>query len=71
MKTDNLFYRIFWDFPETFIETIIIHKLPLKSREEIEAMLDLQDLKQTKVYQEAFIVEFPERQVLEFNYNEL
>ena len=36
------------------IETIIIHKLPLKSREEIEAMLDLQDLKQTKVYQEAF-----------------
>lgn len=36
------------------IETIIIHKLPLKSREEIEAMLDLQDLKQTKFYQEAF-----------------
>ena len=36
------------------IETIIIHKLPLKSREEIEAMFNLQDLKQTKFYQEAF-----------------
>ena len=36
------------------IETIIIYKLQLKSREEIEAMLDLKDLKQTKFYQEAF-----------------
>lgn len=35
------------------IETIIIYKFPKKSREEIEQMLDLSDLKQTKVYQEA------------------
>ncbi len=35
------------------IETIIVYKLPGKSREEIEAMLGLSDLKQTKVYQEA------------------
>ncbi|MGK7937033.1 MAG: Rpn family recombination-promoting nuclease/putative transposase [Xenococcaceae cyanobacterium] len=35
------------------IETIIIYKLPKKSREEIEAMLGLSELKQTKVYQEA------------------
>ena len=36
------------------IETIIVYKLPQKSREEIEAMLGLNELKQTKVYQEAF-----------------
>jgi hypothetical protein len=35
------------------IETIIVYKLPQKSREEIEAMLGLSELKQTKVYQEA------------------
>ncbi|HBK64178.1 MAG TPA: flagellar assembly protein H, partial [Cyanobacteria bacterium UBA11166] len=35
------------------IETIIIYKLPQKSRQEIEAMLGLLELKQTKVYQEA------------------
>ncbi len=35
------------------IETILIYKLPNKSREEIEAMLGLSELKQTKVYQEA------------------
>lgn len=35
------------------IETIIVYKLPQKSREEIEAMLGLNELKQTKVYQEA------------------
>jgi predicted transposase/invertase (TIGR01784 family) len=34
------------------IETIIINKLPLKSTKEITAMLELQDLKQTRVYQE-------------------
>ncbi len=33
---------------------IIIYKLPQRSREEIEAMLELQDLKQTRFYQEAF-----------------
>jgi predicted transposase/invertase (TIGR01784 family) len=35
------------------IESIIIYKLPQKSREEIEAMFGLSDLKQTRVYQEA------------------
>ena len=35
------------------IETILIYKLPNKSREEIEQMLGLSELKQTKVYQEA------------------
>jgi predicted transposase/invertase (TIGR01784 family) len=35
------------------IETIIVYKLPQKTREEIEAMLGLSELKQTKVYQEA------------------
>ncbi|MFP4124396.1 MAG: Rpn family recombination-promoting nuclease/putative transposase [Coleofasciculus sp.] len=35
------------------IETIIVYKLPQKSREEIETMLGLSELKQTKVYQEA------------------
>jgi predicted transposase/invertase (TIGR01784 family) len=34
------------------IETIIVYKFPLKSREEIEQMLGLSELKQTKVYQE-------------------
>lgn len=36
------------------IETIIVYKLPQKSRQEIERMLGLGDLKQTKFYQEAF-----------------
>jgi len=35
------------------IETIIVYKLPQKSRQEIEAMLGLSEIKQTKVYQEA------------------
>ena len=35
------------------IETIMVYKLPQKSREEIEAMFGLSELKQTKVYQEA------------------
>ena len=35
------------------IETIIFYKFPHSSREEIEAMFGLSDLKQTKVYQEA------------------
>ena len=35
------------------IETILVYKLPHKSREEIEAMFRLSELKQTKVYQEA------------------
>ncbi|ACB51288.1 CHP1784-containing protein [Crocosphaera subtropica ATCC 51142] len=35
------------------IETIVIYKSPEKSREEIEEMLGLNDLKQTRFYQEA------------------
>lgn len=35
------------------IETIFVYKFPDKSREEIENMLGLSKLKQTKVYQEA------------------
>jgi predicted transposase/invertase (TIGR01784 family) len=36
------------------IETIIVYKLPSKSRQEIEAMFGLSELKQTRFYQEAF-----------------
>ena len=36
------------------IETIIVYKLPQKSREEIAAMFNLGDLKQTRFYQDAF-----------------
>ncbi|NEP88326.1 MAG: Rpn family recombination-promoting nuclease/putative transposase [Okeania sp. SIO2C2] len=36
------------------IKTILIYKLPQASREEIEAMFNLSDLKQTRFYQEAF-----------------
>lgn len=35
------------------IETILVYKLPAMSREEIEAMFELSDLKQTRVYQQA------------------
>jgi predicted transposase/invertase (TIGR01784 family) len=35
------------------IETIVIYKFPQKSRKEIEQMLGLGEIKQTKVYQEA------------------
>ncbi|UJB73332.1 Rpn family recombination-promoting nuclease/putative transposase (plasmid) [Acaryochloris sp. 'Moss Beach'] len=36
------------------IETIVVYKFPQLSREEIESMLGLSELKQTKVYQEAY-----------------
>ncbi|MEB3341087.1 Rpn family recombination-promoting nuclease/putative transposase [Okeania sp.] len=36
------------------IQTIVVYKLPQKTRKEIEAMLGLSELKKTKVYQEAF-----------------
>jgi predicted transposase/invertase (TIGR01784 family) len=36
-----------------FIETIVIYKFPLMSREEIEKMLNLNLLKETRVYREA------------------
>jgi predicted transposase/invertase (TIGR01784 family) len=35
------------------IETILFYKLPNTSREEIQAMFELSDLKQTRVYREA------------------
>ena len=35
------------------IETILVYKFPTMSREEIEQMFGLSDLKQTRVYQEA------------------
>jgi predicted transposase/invertase (TIGR01784 family) len=47
-KTDAKFSAIM----ET-IETIIVYKFPSLSREEIEKMLGLSELRQTKVYQEA------------------
>jgi predicted transposase/invertase (TIGR01784 family) len=36
-----------------FIETVLVYKFPEMSREEVEAMFTLGDLKQTRVYQEA------------------
>ncbi|MGL5940169.1 MAG: Rpn family recombination-promoting nuclease/putative transposase [Waterburya sp.] len=36
-----------------FIETIVVYKFPLMSREEVENMLNLNLLKETRVYQEA------------------
>jgi predicted transposase/invertase (TIGR01784 family) len=36
------------------IETIVVYKLPQKSRQEIAAMFSLGDLKKTKFYQEAY-----------------
>ena len=47
--TDEGIKREFIDL----IESIIVYKFPQKSREEIEAMFELADLKKTKVYQEA------------------
>jgi len=35
------------------IETVIIYKLPRLSREEIQAMLQVHDIRETRVYQEA------------------
>jgi len=35
------------------LERIVVYKFPQKSREEIEAMFELSDLKQTRVYREA------------------
>jgi predicted transposase YdaD len=35
------------------IETIVFYKSPLLSREEIERMLGLSELRETKIYQEA------------------
>jgi predicted transposase/invertase (TIGR01784 family) len=35
------------------IETVIIYKMPRLSREEIQAMLQVQDIRETRVYQEA------------------
>jgi predicted transposase/invertase (TIGR01784 family) len=35
------------------IETVLIYKLPQMTRQELEAMFTVSDLKQTKIYQEA------------------
>ena len=35
------------------IETVILYKLPRLSREEIQAMLQVHDIRETRVYQEA------------------
>jgi predicted transposase/invertase (TIGR01784 family) len=35
------------------IETVILYKLPRLNREEIQAMLQVSDIRQTRVYQEA------------------
>ena len=35
------------------IETVIIYKLPRLSREEIQTMLQIHDIRQSRVYQEA------------------
>jgi predicted transposase/invertase (TIGR01784 family) len=46
-----------WQLPQKqlleLIETILVYKFPNMSREEIEAMFGLSELKQTRVYQEA------------------
>lgn len=47
--TDEITQREFLEL----IETIIIYKFPQKTREKIERMLGLSELKQTKVYQQA------------------
>ena len=47
-KTDAKFAAIM-----EIIETIVVYKFPSLSREEIEEMLGLNELKQTRVYQEA------------------
>ncbi|BAY93753.1 MULTISPECIES: Rpn family recombination-promoting nuclease/putative transposase [unclassified Tolypothrix] len=47
--TDTLIQRKVLEF----IETIVVYKFPNLSREEIEAMLNLNLLKETRVYQEA------------------
>ncbi len=47
--TDELQQRDFLQL----IETILFYKLPTLSREELEAMFGLSELKQTRIYQEA------------------
>ena len=45
MKTDTIFYHLF--------QTFVLDKFPHLSRQEIEEMFGLSELKQTRVYQEA------------------
>jgi predicted transposase/invertase (TIGR01784 family) len=40
--------------PQPNLRTIIVYKLPQKSREEIAAMFELSDLKKTRFYQDVF-----------------
>ncbi|PLZ86477.1 hypothetical protein CEN45_08230 [Fischerella thermalis CCMEE 5198] len=56
----SIFFELIDNPPETAniyqfasIETILVYKFPQMSRQEIEAMFGLSELKQTRVYQEA------------------
>jgi predicted transposase/invertase (TIGR01784 family) len=49
------------------VERIVVYKFPQKSREEIEAMFELSDLKQTRVYQEALAEEAEKLVVKQLN----
>jgi predicted transposase YdaD len=59
MKTDTLFYEIFQTQPQLPLEllgqdgeTILVYKFGSLTTKELEAMLGLSELKQTRVYQE-------------------
>ena len=62
MKTDSVFYRLFQIRPQLLfdllsidlIESIMVYKFPQKSRQEVAQMLGVEDLKQTRFYQEVF-----------------
>jgi predicted transposase YdaD len=63
-KAQDLIQRVRGEIPDAsqqrellqLIESVLIYKLPRLSRQEIEAMFTLSDLKQTRFYQEAFEV---------------
>ena len=51
MITDPLFYRLFKTRPETCF--VMLGLLPRLGRKEIQAMLQLHDIRESKAYQEA------------------
>ena len=56
MRTDTIFYQLFLIVTRDIIdllETVLVSKFAQLSREEIQAMFLLSDIKQTRVYQEA------------------
>jgi predicted transposase YdaD len=53
MRTDTLFYQLFLTFHSLLLETVLVSKFAQLSREEIQTMFLLSDIKQTRVYQEA------------------